>query len=125
MLRGLLAGAVVVGVVAVLPEMLAFPFVTVVLGLVTGVFPGIAMGNPEEGRPGLEWTVAVGITAVGMSGLWISPMVVAAAWVLRGFWDLLHHVTSLGNGVPEGYPGFCLAFDLVLAGFVTYLWLAG
>ncbi len=43
MLKGLLAGGVTMGVAAVFPEALVFPFFAAVLGLVAGVGPGMAM----------------------------------------------------------------------------------
>ena len=52
-------------------------------------------------------------------------LILAAAWVLHAFWDFLHRVTALGDGVPEGYPEFCLTYDLLLAGLVAYMWAAG
>ena len=125
MLLGLLAGGITMGVAAVFPEALVFPFFAVVLGVAAGVYPGIAMTNPEEGHPALEWIMALGFVAVGMVGLWVSPVFLALAWVLHGFWGLLHHFTALGDGVPGAYPGFCLSYDLVIAGFVAYMWAVG
>ena len=125
MLMGLLAGGITMGVAAVFPEELSFAFFAVVLGLAAGVYPGFAMANSEAGRPLIQWVAAVLFVTLGMVGLWVSPLILAAAWVLHAFWDFLHHTTSLGDGVPEGYPGFCLSYDLLLAGFVTYMWAAG
>jgi hypothetical protein len=124
-LKGLLAGGITLGVAAVFPQELVFPFFAVVLGLVAGTFPGLAMAESEEGFPKLEWTVAVGLVAVGMAGLWRSPAYLAWAWIGHGLWSLLHRFTALGDGVGEEYPVVCLTFDLVAAGFVTYVWLVG
>jgi hypothetical protein len=124
-LKGLLAGGITMGVAAVFPEELSLAFFTVVLGLAAGVYPGFAMANPESGRPLIQWVAAVVFVSLGMVGLWISPLILAAAWVLHAFWDFLHHITALGDGVPEGYPAFCISYDLLLAGFVAYMWAAG
>lgn len=125
MLKGLLAGGITMGVAAVFPEDLSFTFFAVVLSLVAGVYPGFAMANREEGRPLLQWIAAMAFVSMGMVGLWYSPLILAGAWVLHAFWDLLHHLTALGDGVPEGYPAFCFTYDLLLAGFVAYMWAAG
>jgi len=124
-LKGLLAGGITMGVAAVFPEELSLAFFAVVLGLAAGVYPGFAMANPEAGRPLLQWVAAVVFVSLGMVGLWVSPLILAAAWVLHAIWDFLHHITALGDGVPEGYPAFCISYDLLLAGFVAYMWAAG
>ncbi|MFC1791917.1 DUF6010 family protein [Gemmatimonadota bacterium] len=125
MLKGLLAGGITMGVAAVFPETLVFPFFAVVLGVAAGIYPGMAMASSEGGYPAVEWMAALGFVAMGMVGLWVSPLYLAVAWLLHGLWDLLHHITALGDGIPEGYPGFCLAYDVVIGGFVAYMWAMG
>ena len=121
MFKGLLAGGITTGIAAVFPETLVYPFFAAVLGLFLGVYPGIAMLDPLEARPGLQWTVAVCILVLGLVGLWSSPVLLAAAWLLHGAWSLLHRFTGVGEGVPEGYPRFVFSYALVAAGFVTYM----
>ncbi len=122
MLKGLLASGITLGLAAVFPEALVFPFFAAVLGLAAGLYPGLAMGNPQNGRPGVEWAAALVIVVLGLVGLWFSPLLLAAAWLLHALLDLAHAFTALGDGVPEGFPGFFLSFDLVVAGFVLYMW---
>jgi hypothetical protein len=124
-LKGLLAGGISVGIAAVFPEALIFPFFLAVLGLLSGVYPGLAMAPEGPGRAGLEWTAAVVLLAFGMVGLWVSPLFLVGAWLLRGLWDFLHFTTVLGEGIPEGFPGGCILYDLVVCGFVAYMWSAG
>lgn len=125
MLKGLLAGGISLGIAAVFPEPLALPFLAVVLGLTVGVGAGIALGNPESGRPVLEWTTAFSFVALGMVGLWVSPLFLAISWGLHALWSLLRRFTALGDGFPEGWFRFCFTFDLVLGGFVAYIWMMG
>ncbi|MGW8268279.1 MAG: hypothetical protein ACWGSQ_18070 [Longimicrobiales bacterium] len=125
MLKGLLAGGITVGLAAVFPVGLLFPFLAAVLGLVAGVYPGLAMADPVGGRSGLQWVLALLLTALGLVGLWASPALLAGAFLLHGLWGVLHKFTALGDGISEGYPAFCITFDLVLAGFVLYVWGAG
>jgi len=124
-LKGLLAGGITLGIAAVFPEPLLFPFLAVILGLVVGVFPGLAMANPQDGLAVVHWGVALGLMALGLAGLWVSPGLLAAAFLLHGAWSFLHKFTALGDEVPEGFPGFSISFDLVLFGFVAYAWLGG
>ena len=125
MLKGLLAGGITMGVAAVFPEALVLPFFAGVLGLLSGVFPGLAMANPEVGRPGLEWTAAIAFLGLGLAGLWGSSALLAVAFLLHGLWSVLHQITALGDGIPDGYPGFSFAYSLVTAGFVAYMWAGG
>ena len=118
---GLLAAGITMGVAAVFPPNLVFSFLAAVLGLVVGLYPGLAMATPDVGRPGLEWTMAVLILLLGLVGLWISPLVLAVAWLLHGLWSLMHRVTGIGDQVPEGVPGTCFTFDLVMAVFTAFM----
>lgn len=125
MLKGLLVGGITMGVTAVFPETLALSFLGAVLGLMSGVFPGMAMADPMTGRPVLQWIVAVMILTLGLVGLWATPVFLAAAWFLHGLWALLHRFTGMGEGVPEGLPGFFLSYDLIMTAFVAYMWSVG
>jgi len=124
-LKGLLAGGITLGFAAVFPVRLVLPFLAVALGLMAGVYPGMAMADPQGGRWPLEWVLALLLVALGMGGLWTSPVLLAGAFLLHCLWGLLHNFTALGDGTPEGYPAFCITFDLVMAGFVLYVWGAG
>jgi len=124
-LKGLLAGGIALGIAAIFPSTLVLPYFAAVLGVTVGVGPGIAMGNPGLGRPGVEWTAALLFFGMGLVGLWASPLFLAAAWVLHGFWSFSRRFTALGEEISEAYPRFCVTFDLVLAGFVAYIWMVG
>lgn len=125
MLKGLLTGGITLGIAAVFPQPLVLPFFGAVLGLTVGVGPGIAMGNPEMERVGVEWMAALFFFGLGMVGLWLSPLLLAVALGLHSLWNLLRQFTALGDGQPETYSRFCVTFDLVLAGFVAYIWAVG
>jgi hypothetical protein len=122
LLKGLLAAGITLGFAAVFPEQLAFAFFAGVLGLVVGVYPGIAMASPEVDSSLLQWVVAVGILGLGLLGLWHSALLLSGAFLLHGLLSFLKGFTALGDGVPEGYPAFSLSFDIVLAAFVAYMW---
>ena len=119
----MLAGGITMGVAAVFPEALAFPFFTAVLGLGAGVGPGLAMADPNVSSGG-QWVVAILILALGMVGLWVSTLLVAGAWVVFGIWSLFLPKTISRDAVPEGYPGFVVAYAFVAASFIAYMWAA-
>jgi hypothetical protein len=124
-LKGLLAGGITLGFAAGFPESLVFPLLTVVMALMAGTFPGMAMADQANGRPSLEWFVALSLMFMALAGLWGSPVFLACAFLVHSSWSFLHRVTALGDGTPEGYPAFCFTYDLVMAGFVTYIWSVG
>ena len=124
-LKGLLAGGLTTGIAAIFPEPLVLPLFAAVLGLLAGVYPGIALADPVDRRGGLQWVVALGTLGMALVGLWATPLLLAAAWVLHGGWALAHRFNRMGEGVPEGLPGFSLSFSLVMASVVVYMWAAG
>lgn len=125
MLKGLLASGITMGVAAVFPETLVFPFFAGILGLIAGVYPGLAMAGEEEGHPTVQWIAAVVTVILGLMGLWLTPSFLLGAWVLHALWSVLHPFTGLGDGIPEGYPRFCVSYDLVTACFIAYMWGVG
>jgi len=124
-LKGLLAGGITLGIAAVFPEADVFPFLAVVLGVEVGVYPGMAMMDPRGGRRTLQWSFALVVVALGLAGIWSSPTFLAGAFLLHALWGFFHQFTALGDGIPEGFPGFSISYDLVLAGFSLYVWSAG
>ncbi len=60
--------------------------------------------------------------AAAVLGFRISLWIVAAGLAMHGLFDLTRHWFLAGNGVPEWWPAFCLAFDLLAAmGLATIL----
>jgi hypothetical protein len=51
-----------------------------------------------------------------------SAIVVGALWILHGVYDLTHAQLITNAGVPDWYPVFCFAVDVVIGAYV--LWLA-
>ena|SRR5215831_18551463 len=62
--------------------------------------------------------VFLGFALVGFkSTLWI----VVAALAAHGLFDLVHPHFYANPGVPVWWPSFCLAYDLVAAGYLAWL----
>ena len=59
--------------------------------------------------------VFIGVAVVGFTR---NLYLVAGALAGHGVMDVFHHTFVHNTGVPSGWPGFCLAFDLTAAVFV-------
>jgi hypothetical protein len=59
--------------------------------------------------------VFTGLAVVGFKrNLWIAVGAIAG----HGVMDFFHHNLVHNSGVPRGWPGFCMTFDLTAAAFV-------
>ena len=66
----------------------------------------------------LVMTVFACLAVIGFrSTLWV----VVAALAGHGALDLIHHRLVSNPGVPVWWPGFCCAFDILLAAFLSWL----
>ena len=52
-----------------------------------------------------------------------SNLFLALGWALHVVWDLALHFDGHPGYVPEWYPGVCLGLDLMVAGYLTWLFL--
>jgi hypothetical protein len=57
--------------------------------------------------PSLDLKTNMWLVAVGMRG--------------HGVFDFLHHLFTDNSGEPSWWPGFCLTFDLLFAGWLAVL----
>lgn len=67
--------------------------------------------------------VAVFIAAA-VAGFKLSPWIAVVALAGHGVMDGFHHLLVGNTGVPQVWPGFCMAFDVTAAAFVALLMLA-
>jgi len=65
-----------------------------------------------------EGAIAAVFTVTAVVGFKRNLWLVAAALAGHGVLDFFHHTLVQNAGVPRGWPGFCLAFDLTAAVFV-------
>jgi hypothetical protein len=68
-----------------------------------------------------EIAIATVFTLLAVVGFKRNLWLVAAALAGHGFLDFFHHTLVQNTGVPRGWPGFCLAFDLTAAVLVGCL----
>jgi hypothetical protein len=65
-----------------------------------------------------EIAIAAVFTVIAVVGFKRNSWLVLAAFAAHGVMDFFHHTLVHNTGVPPGWPGFCLAFDLSAAVFV-------
>ncbi|MEQ9561890.1 MAG: hypothetical protein RLN69_05165 [Woeseiaceae bacterium] len=68
-----------------------------------------------------ELTVAVVFIVLAVLGFKKSPWILVAALAGHGAFDLVHHRLIVNPGVPDFWPGFCMAFDVVAAAYLAVL----
>lgn len=64
-----------------------------------------------------EMAIAAVFTALAVAGFKRAAWIAVAALAGHGLMDLFHHDLVHNTGVPQGWPGFCLAFDVTAALF--------
>jgi hypothetical protein len=67
----------------------------------------------------IEIVVAGGFLLVAVLGFRTNFWLVVAALIGHGIFDFVHHLFIDNPGVPHWWPGFCLAFDVLLGAFLT------
>ncbi len=50
-----------------------------------------------------------------------APWLVVAGLALHGVFDFFHHAVIVNPGVPNWWPGWCLAYDVVAAAYLAAL----
>jgi hypothetical protein len=69
-----------------------------------------------------EVTVALGFFGAALVGLWFTPWIIPAAYVMHGIWDYAHHQGSRFAPIPLWYPPFCAVADWVAAAVLAVIW---
>jgi hypothetical protein len=68
-----------------------------------------------------ESLVGAAFLVAAVAGFKWNLWIVVAALAGHGIFDFVHHQVFENDGVPAGWPGFCLVFDLVAAVFLGAL----
>ncbi len=79
-----------------------------------------AMGGSHRALV-FEILAASGFLALAVIGFKMSPLLIAAAIAGHGMFDLIHHFLIDDPGVPNWWPGFCMAADVGLGGWFAAL----
>jgi hypothetical protein len=94
----------------------------VLLAGIGAIYVGFGLQTGNRAQIMMELTVALGFFSAALAGLWFTPWVVPAAYVMHGIWDYAHHKGSRFAPIPLWYPPFCAVFDWVAAGFLAVIW---
>lgn len=80
----------------------------------------VAFAVVDGGQAALWSEVAIAAVFIGMAvlGFKRNPWVVVAALAGHGVMDVFHDALVHNTGVPQGWPGFCMTFDLTAAALV-------
>lgn len=77
----------------------------------------VAFAIVDGGQAVLWSEAAIAALFIGMAvlGFKRNPWVVVAALAGHGAMDIFHDALVHNTGVPQGWPGFCMTFDLTAA----------
>jgi hypothetical protein len=89
-----------------------YPVVLIVVAHYYVLFAVMAAGDAGLS---IELAAFALFAAIAILGFRTSLWIVAAGLALHGLFDFTRHLLLAGRGVPEWWPGFCLAFDLAAA----------
>ncbi len=78
------------------------------------------MGGSDHAL-GVETAVITLFLAASIVGFKYSLWFVVAALAAHGIFDAFHDQLIANPGVPVWWPQFCLAYDVVAAGYLAYL----
>jgi hypothetical protein len=67
----------------------------------------------------IEIAVACAFAIIATLGFKRNLWLVAAGLIGHGAFDFVHHRLIENPGVPQWWPGFCLAFDVFLGGWLA------
>jgi hypothetical protein len=91
-------------------------FYPTVLIVVASYYVLFAVMGGSRRTLAMEIVVASVFLSVAVLGFKRNPWLVVAALIGHGVFDFVHHFLIQNPGVPRWWPGFCLAFDVILGG---------
>jgi hypothetical protein len=95
-----------------------YPTVLIVIASYYALFA--VMGGSDHAL-GVETAVIAVFLAASIVGFKYSLWLVVAALAAHGVFDAVHDRLIANPGVPAWWPPFCLAYDVVAAGYLAYL----
>jgi hypothetical protein len=95
-----------------------YPTVMIVIASYYALFA--VMGGSDHAL-GVETAVIAVFLAASLIGFTHSLWLVVAALAAHGIFDAFHGQLIANPGVPVWWPPFCLAYDVVAAGYLAYL----
>lgn len=94
-------------------------FYPTVLIVVATYYVLFAVVDGHDGVLLSELAIAAVFTGLAVAAFKRQPWLVVAALAGHGVMDGFHHQLVHNTGVPQGWPGFCLSFDVTAAALVA------
>jgi hypothetical protein len=97
------------------------------LGLLTlpSLYAGFALRAGQQAVAAREMMYGAPFVVAGLVcafvGMRQSAIVVGAFWMLHGVYDLIHVRLITNAGVPDWYPIWCFAVDVVVGAYLIWL----
>jgi hypothetical protein len=110
------AVAVFAAVVGLDRDRAFYPTVLIVIASYYVLFAVMGASGPTLA---IEIAVACAFALIAILGFKRNLWLVAAALIGHGAFDFVHHRLIENPGVPQWWPGFCLAFDVILGGWLA------
>jgi hypothetical protein len=95
-----------------------YPVVLIVIATLYLLFAAMAGATDSFVAEVIPALVFVAMAALGFRK---TPWLVVAGLALHGVFDFFHHAVIANPGVPVWWPGWCLAYDVVAAGYLAAL----
>jgi hypothetical protein len=95
-----------------------YPVVLIVIAALYLLFAAVAGSTQCLVAEAIPALIFVSMAAVGFRK---TPWLVVAGLALHGVFDFFHHAVIANPGVPVWWPGWCLAYDVVAAGYLAAL----
>lgn len=115
-LIGLVLSLVVAGFAAIAGFDRDRAFYPTVLIVIASYYVLFAVMGASGRTLGIEIVAASGFLLFAVLGFRRNLWLVVCAIVGHGVFDFVHHFFIENPGVPRWWPGFCLAFDVILGG---------
>ena len=99
-----------------------YPVVTIIVASYYVLFA--LMGGSLEALF-IESIVMAAFLVAAIAGFKNSPWIIVVALATHGILDVFHSHMIANPGVPAWWPGFCMAYDVVAAGYLAFRLSAG
>lgn len=95
-------------------------FYPVVTFAVASYYVLFAVMGASTGILLVETAVCLVFITIAVLGFRSSMWIVMAALAAHGIFDIFHDRLIANPGVPEYWPNFCMAFDVLFAGYLAW-----
>lgn len=95
-----------------------YPVVLIVIAALYLLFAAMA---GSTGSLVAETVPALLFVTMAVLGFRKTPWLVVAGLALHGVFDFFHHALIANAGVPQWWPGWCLAYDVIAAVYLAAL----